>query len=675
MRLLVRNPRWMAVVGLAGVVCAAFLVWREVSSWVDTERVWTIGSDNTLPYHYLVKAPSGEWVVRGMVGELLVEAARRRKIRLQWAPRPVEDLDAGKVDLWPLSTIRARPNGVGVTRPLMRNAYVWLLPKVPGQPDPTLGNVRRILVWGKSTALLTEQLMPSAQRLYLRSREESLSALCRGTGDAFIVEARPLQAMLLHLPEECRQREFHTIGLEVPPFAVGMGHQAHARAVANALREELDLMLADGTAQKVLREWALYGSGEVELLFRETQAIQGNRLTMALVVALLGASVVLVRLWGAARQAAAAKSEFLATMSHEIRTPLNGVIGLAEVLDTTELDSRQRHLLTNLQSSGRNLLAIVNDVLDLARVESGNLQLELDTLSLREFLEDLATPFRIRAEAKGLSFALEGLTETLPMVEADPVRLRQLLGNLLSNAVKFTEQGRVWIEVNAAPTTEGTVEVTFLVGDTGIGIPASAQRRLFQKFSQADASISRRFGGTGLGLAIARELTRVMQGKLDVESAPGRGSLFSVQVPFREASRPSPSSVAESPSQLSGRILIVEDNAVNQLVARRLSEQLGCEVTVASSGEEALPLVSRERFDLVLMDCQMPGLDGYETTLEIRRLEAGRTAIPIIALTASVLTGEREKCLAHGMNDFLPKPLTRSALAEMLARWLPGVRS
>jgi ABC-type amino acid transport substrate-binding protein len=151
--------------------------------------------------------------------------------------------------------------------------------------------VRRILVWGKSAALFAERLMPSAQRLYLRSREESLRALCRGTGDAFIVEARPLQAMLLHLPEECRQREFHTIGLEAPHFPVGIGHQAHARAVANALRDELDLMLADGTAQKVLREWALYGSGEVELLFRETQAIQGNRLSMALAAAIAGQSL------------------------------------------------------------------------------------------------------------------------------------------------------------------------------------------------------------------------------------------------------------------------------------------------------------------------------------------------------------------------------------------------
>lgn len=675
MRLPLRIPRWMAAVGLLGLLCLVAVVWRTAQARVDTGRVWTIGSDDTLPYHYLVKDESGEWTPRGMVGEMIAEAARRRNIQLRWIPRHVEDLDAGLVDLWPLNTIRARPNGVGVTRPLMRNAYVWLLRKVAGESNPVPANVRRILVWGKSTALLTEQLVPSAQRLYLRSREESLIALCRGTGDAFIVEARPLQAMLLDLPEECRQTDFHTVGLEVPPFAVGIGHQAQAKAVANALRDELDVMLADGTAQKVLREWAIYGSGEVELLFRETQAIRGNQLTLGLAVALLGAAVVLVWLWGAARQAAAVKSEFLATMSHEIRTPLNGVIGLAEVLDKTALDAQQRHLLANLQSSGRNLLAIVNDVLDLARVESGVLRLEAETLALPQFLEELATPFRIRAQAKGLTFELQGLAPSLPLVEADPVRLRQLLGNLLGNAIKFTEHGRVWLAVSAATAVDGIAAVTFVVGDTGIGISASAQRRLFMKFSQADASISRRFGGTGLGLAIARELTRVMRGKLEVRSEPGQGSVFSVRLPLRVASQPSAQRAAEAPSGLSGHILIVEDNAVNQMVARRLAEQLGCEVTVAASGEAALPLFAKERFDLVLMDCQMPGLDGYETTREMRRCETGKNATPIIALTASVLAGEREKCLAHGMNDFLPKPLTRTALAEMLVRWLPGVRS
>jgi CheY-like chemotaxis protein len=250
-----------------------------------------------------------------------------------------------------------------------------------------------------------------------------------------------------------------------------------------------------------------------------------------------------------------------------------------------------------------------------------------------------------------------------------------LLGNLLGNALKFTERGRVWLAVSAAAPADGIAAVKFVVGDTGIGISASAQRRLFVKFTQADASISRRFGGTGLGLAIARELTRVMRGKLEVESAPGQGSVFSVRLPLRVASGPSAHSATAAPSCLLGHILIVEDNAVNQIVARRLAEQLGCAVTVAASGEEALLLAARERFDLVLMDCQMPGLDGYETTREIRRLEAGKQPTPIIALTASVLAGEREKCLAHGMNDFLSKPLTRSALAEMLARWLPGARS
>ena len=264
-------------------------------------------------------------------------------------------------------------------------------------------------------------------------------------------------------------------------------------------------------------------------------------------------------------------------------------------------------------------------------------------------------------------------------VLGDPLRLRQVLVNLLDNAIKFTEQGRVTLTLHTCPADGGMVPVRIAVRDTGAGIPEAQRSHIFQHFTQADSSTTRKHGGTGLGLAICSQLVDLMGGRLEVDSEVGHGSIFKVTLRLpttdsecgvKDEAPTTPSQPAES---LGRRVLLAEDNPVNQLVARSLLARLGCEVEVASNGEQALQMLDGARFDLVLMDCMMPGLDGYETTAEIRRRERAGARLPIVAMTASAMQGDRERCLAAGMDDYLSKPVTRDVLAGVLTRWAPEV--
>ncbi len=536
-------------------------------------------------------------------------------------------------------------------------------------------SVRGFLITGKEIYVRPYRLAIGVLPEEIRQLDAALSSKrgARSAVRANVEEVRKeIEALIPHLKQIVNARENGGINAAMQLLFTGRA-AASAEKVSQALNE-----ITRG-------ERALLGSQTTRALGyadRTRFIILGAAFLALLAFAVVALSIqkgeqFLLKLRNDAVHASDLKSIFLANMSHEIRTPINGVIGMSGLLLDTSLKRKQKDYVETIKRSADSLLGIINDILDFSKVESGKLDLEVLDFDLHEIIQDLEKTLSHIGRHKRISLTFSVDFELDYALRGDPGRLRQVLTNLTNNALKFTEKGGVTVNISQESESASSTTLRFEVKDTGIGISRSTARRLFQPFTQADGSTTRKYGGTGLGLSICKRLVRLMRGRIGVESQEGKGSTFWFILPFGKGGDLSDKSAKrETFPVLSGaicrcRILVVDDNPINQKVAVKTLERMGLRADSVGNGHEALDSIKRVRYDLVLMDCQMPDLDGFQTTHQIRKHPAPIVRkTPVVAMTAGAFKGERERCLKAGMNDYVTKPINNQQLSEVLVKWL-----
>jgi signal transduction histidine kinase len=640
---------------------------------------------------------------RGLLADLAAEAERRMGIRLQFvlAPEgPDRALASGRVDVWPLMIVTPlRRRSIFFSEPWLRSQYALFAPRSSSISDIAGARGRRLAHSDSPIdRYVASTLFPASQTIPEPSGTV-LTHVCRGDADATVMGTREMMALLLSRPPECRAVDLEMIPLPEAHFDAAVGSSQGAQACATKFRDAISDMADDLTLDRLSYKW-LRDTNNATAVVHELLAARRRDTLLLSTIGFLGVAVgslflLFYRTRSAQREAAAlkefaetardkaveasqAKSEFLANMSHEIRTPLNGVTGMIELaLADSGVGKRAREFLEVARTSANSLLIVINDILDFSKIEARKLELAPAPFELRTRLESVLRPLEPRAARKRLSLLCHVAPDVPGAVCADADRLSQVLTNLLGNAIKFTEKGEVELSVTLAQnrlrtglSQEGPIRLQFSVRDTGIGIAPDRQQAIFDAFSQADNSTTRQFGGTGLGLTISARIVQLMGGQLTVWSEPGLGSTFCFETDVIAATvLPAPSELPREIARPPLRILLAEDNPINRMVTVGILTKFDHAVTTAGNGQEALDALENGSFDLLLMDAQMPEMDGPAAARAIREKERrDGGSIPIVTLTAHAMPGDRERFLAAGMDGYCTKPIRGADLMAEIER-------